>query len=315
MNQSNDESSIEEIQHLPLRGFYFILIAILAVISLVNLSVQTDDVRSNLWKLTAEIKVGSITLILLFLAWLLFLIPWIVLLWPKLLGLIAELRKRGVEKIKIGDFELGLTPDIKKAAEKKDAYQNKVKEDINRSEPSRELNSDFEKSYHQIADALLSSERLDSAKAMSLINQLSSSYDRVRQTMASSGERTRLMSRIASIMWALMPSAEEVFRSEVRERLISPSGGERLSAYKFLEWQPDIAYIDTLLSRAVGVLEEPFGQYGALLALRRVVLNQKPPMSESQHQSVLRTLKWAASIEYMSRDRRTLMETIKLSLE
>jgi len=103
------------------------------------------------------------------------------------------------------------------------------------------------------------------------------------------------MSDISSTMWTLVPNTKNF---PLRKRLNSPKPGERLSAYKYLERYPSQENIDLLLSRSIGMLEVPFGQYAALLALRRhVVADQVEP---SQAKKLISVLEWAASVEYIA---------------
>jgi len=90
-------------------------------------------------------------------------------------------------------------------------------------------------------------------------------------------------------------------------------GGERLSAYKYIEWQPSIEYVNLLLSRAIGILEMPFGQYAALLALRRIVKSNK--LVQTQSREIIDILNWSANIDYIGKDRRRLMIEIVSILE
>ncbi|NET39726.1 MAG: hypothetical protein F6K19_48500 [Cyanothece sp. SIO1E1] len=91
----------------------------------------------------------------------------------------------------------------------------------------------------------------------------------------------------------------------------SHKAGKRLSAYKYLEWHPSSEYMDLLLSRAVGILEMPFGQYGALLALRRVLTTNE--LSQAQLKKIEDILHWAANLDYVCSDRgrhRLMMEIV-----
>jgi hypothetical protein len=140
---------------------------------------------------------------------------------------------------------------------------------------------------------------------MSKIVELSQYYDEVRATMPSSRKRTRLMQDISAIIWSLMPSIENL---PVREWMKSPRGGERLVSYKYIEYKLSLENLDLLLSRAAGILEEPYGQYSALLALRRLAINVE--LDTSQKHLITNQLAWAAGLEYMGKDRVNLMKAI-----
>jgi hypothetical protein len=97
-----DLTAVEESQRFPLRRLYLLLIPILTLLSLLGLSIQTDNIMYAPWKLSAEIRVSSITLTLLLLAWLPLLVPWIISVSPRLQKLFTGLRGFGIEEIEIG---------------------------------------------------------------------------------------------------------------------------------------------------------------------------------------------------------------------
>ncbi len=304
MNKSNQQlesdKSAEEIQKFPLRRLYFLIIFILTILSPIGLSIQTDDINSLPWKVSANIQITSITVTFLLLAWLPLLIPWLISISPKLQSFFTDLRKSGIEEIEAGILRIKLTPGVKEAAE---AYEKKVADP--KTDPEK-----LERSYKETLATLDASETMSSAEAINRIDEVCLYYDRIRITLPSGSKRTKLMTELASILWPLMSRASVI---NIRERLKNPSGGNRLSAYKYLEYKPNLEHLDILLSRAVGVLEDPFGQYAALLALRRAVVNLQ--MSSSQIQIIVTHLKWAAKLEYMGSDRMYLMNSIVATLE
>jgi hypothetical protein len=257
------------------------------------------------WKLSAEIRVSSITLTLLLLAWLPLLVPWIISVSPRLQKLFTGLRGFGIEEIEIGILRIKLGAGVEKAA---DAYANSVLK-AQPTDPSQDIQK-LESSYNE-AVKMLKASKLEPHDAMSKIDELCLYYDRIRESKASSSERTRLMTAIASTMWSLMPSIPNF---PARERLNSAKGGERLSAYKFLEYQPNPDCLEPLLARAIGVLELPFGQYHALLALSRVVLSSE--IGIPQRKLLLQTLNWNSQLEFLrKKDRGSLMKLIISALE
>lgn len=78
-----------------------------------------------------------------------------------------------------------------------------------------------------------------------------------------------------------------------------------MSAYKHVEWNTSTEYINLLVSRAVGIMEMPYTQYAALLALRRVVTNN--PFAPSKSAEIINILNWSANLDYMQPERRKLM--------
>lgn len=300
--QLESDKSAEEIRKFPLRRLYFFVIFILTLLSPIGLSLQTDDINSLPWKVSATVQITSITITFLLLAWLPLLIPWLVSLSPRLQNFFTGLRESGIEEIEAGILRIKLSPGIKEAAE---TYKKKLAE-------VKENPNNLEKSYKEALSSLKASETLSSADAMNRINEICIYYDRIRKTLPSGSERTRLLTELSSILWTLM-SKVNISDLNLRERFTSTSGGKRLSAYKYLEYAPNLEYLNLLLSRAVGILEEPFGQFSALLALRRMAVSLK--LDGSQKKLIVTHLEWAARLEYIGSDRVYLMTTIISTLE
>jgi hypothetical protein len=289
----------------PLRRLYFLVIFILTLLSPIGLSLQTDDINSLPWKISATIQITSITITFLLLAWLPLLIPWLVSLSPRLQNFFTGLRESGIEEIEAGILRIKLSPGLQKAVE---TYKNVV--DLHQPKASEKEPGEIEKLYREALSEIKVSKTLSSSEAMNKIRELSQNYDRIRSTLPSSSRRTQLLEDLSAILWSLMPSTENF---PVREWLNSSKGGERLSAYKYLEHKPNLDYLDLLLSRAVGILEEPFGQYSALLAFRRMTINSQP--TTAQRELIITHLRWSAQLEYMGRDRMYLMNSIVAALE
>lgn len=300
--------SVDEIQTFPLKGLYFIVIFILTILSLIKLSIQTDNTSTFPWKISAEIQVNSITLVLLLLIWLPLLLPWIISISPRFQTFLTGLRESGLEEIEAGILRIKLSAGIEKAT---DFYEKKVlgSKQLTISSPQEivKLENSFRESIESFSRI---SKNLSSSEAMDKVDELGVYYDQIRETMPSGHERSQLLKSIESAMWALIPSIQNF---PIRARLSSTKGGERISAYKFLEWQPSIDYIDLLLARAIGVLEVPFAQYAALLTLRRLVINLE--INTDTRNRILQILKWNSQIEFLGEDRRSLMKTIISILE
>ena len=128
--------------------------------------------------------------------------------------------------------------------------------------------------------------------------------------MPSGHNRTRLLREVSSIMWTLVP---KVMNFPIHERLNSNKGGERLSAYKYIEWNLSTDYIDLLVARAVGILEVPFAQYAALLTLRRVAASKQ--LTASQSAKIIGILNWSANLDYIQQHTKKLMLEIVSILE
>ena len=298
-NDTNQKSApVQMFAKFPLRRLYIFLVVLLTILSVLNISFQFIG---NAWTIdgfSVNITVSSVTLVLLLLLWLPWLIPWFL---PQLQDLLLSLRKSGIQEIGIGVIQIKLDPALEKAASE---YQSKVLV----SGASKE-SQEIERFYNQMQD--LRPADLSAAEARQMIDQLCSNYDYVRAAMQPGSQRTREMTKIVSQMWALMPALQEF---PVHERLKSPKDGERVSAYKYLEWKPNLDELDLLLSRAAGVLDSPFGQYGALLALRRAVM--VCTLTSEQQDHIVQILNWTADIEYMKgTDRAFLIQDILKRME
>lgn len=300
--QAELDESVDQVRKFPLRRLYFFIIFVLTLLSPIGISLQTDDAASMPWKISATVQITSITITFLLLAWLPLLIPWVISLSPRLQNLLIGLRESGIEEIEAGILRIKLTAGVKEAAE---LYQKKLAEV--KKDPAN-----IEKSYSEALASLKAPETLSKTEAFARVNEVCAYYDRIKKTMPSGTERTRLLTNLSSLLWPLMAMVD-VNTLDIEERLKSASGGIRLSAYKFLEFQPDIKYLNLLLSRSAGVLEEPFGQYGALLALRRMITTLE--LQKEQKQLVISHLEWVARLDYMGKDRVYLMEAIISKLQ
>ncbi|MCG2787219.1 MAG: hypothetical protein L6461_19200 [Anaerolineae bacterium] len=313
MTKKTDKStdviqSADENQKFPLRGFYFVIVSLLTILSPINFSIQNDDIKNlSLSKFSAAIQVNSITLTLLFLLWLPMLIPWIMRLSPRIQEFLSGLREGGIEEIEAGILRIKLSAGVEKAA---DFYESKVLKSNELATPLPQDIQALEKSYKDTVALLDMAKGLSSADAMSRIDELCLYYDRVRETMPSGHKRSQVMKSIEATIWSLLPNVENF---PVRQRLNSTKGGERLSAYKYLELQPNMECLDLLLARAIGVLEVPFSQYAALLALRRTVI--KLEIDRNSMKFISENLKWNSKLEFLGDDRRALMKTIVTLLE
>lgn len=284
--------------HPSLRKKYLTTIAILIVLSILNVSLESDEVTSNLWSLSIELSVTPLTLILVFLFWLPVLAPWLLTQFPQLQGSLNWLREHGIEEVETNLLRIKLRYGVQEASQN---YEEKIwtPETTNVEPNSQETNQQIERRYQDAIGLIDATSNIDSVEALKRIDQLATFYDRVRAEMPSSSNRTRLMRDISSIMWTLVPKAVNF---PVWERLNSRKAGERLSAYKYLEWKPSSEYIDLLLSRAVGILEVPFGQKNALLALKRVVTTNELPSAQLR-ETIVDILNWSANLEYIKGDR------------
>jgi hypothetical protein len=268
------------------------------------LSLETEDVSSATWKLTADAEVTWITLALLLLVCLPVLIPWLYRTGPLLESLLDRARSQGVEEFETSIFRIKFDSGVEKAA---DTYQANVLKPIDESLRPEDFEQQLRESYAEALELTDSSSRgIEPTEALRRIDELAIYYCQIRQSLPSGRERTRLFTQIASTMWSLIPSTQDF---PIHNRLNSPEGGDRLSAYKYLERRPSAEYTDNLLSRAVGVLETPFGQYHALLALRSLVITAQ--LTQSQKQRISHTLDQFEGLEYLGgKDRRTFMLSI-----
>ncbi|MEG4118377.1 hypothetical protein QUA43_12995 [Microcoleus sp. N9_B4] len=282
-----------------LRKKYSITIIILIILSVLSISLKSDKVNSNIWSLSVELKVTSVTLVLLFLFWIPILLPWILSQVPQVQGSLNWLREQGIEEIETNLLRIKLKYGVQEASEK---YEEKISDIGAINLTSQETQQQLEGRYREAIALVDAASDIDSTEALKRIDQLAGYYDRVRDEMPYGHNRTKLMHEISSTMWTLIP---KVINFPVHERLNSQKGGERLSAYKHVEWNTSTDYINLLVSRAVGIMEMPYTQYAALLALRRVVTNNQ--FSPSKSAEIIDILNWSANLDYMKPDRRKLM--------
>lgn len=304
--QQTDSGSIER---FPFRRFFFLLTAIFLLLSLFSISLESDP-SSNNWKINTTISVSTITLTLLLIIWMPVIIPWLISLSPRLRSSLEWLRAGGVEEVEAGGIRMKLVSLAKGVAEAAEVYENKIGGRIDTEAGKTQTAEGISKLYSDMVDKLETDDRISRTEALQRIDQLAEIYNQVRYKMKSSSERTQLLSQIAATMWSLMPSVE-YFNAE--ERLTSYDGGVRLSAYKFIEWKPQREYLNLTLSRSVGVLESPFGQYNALLALQRIISNEVLDVKEVA--STLALAKWSSELPYIGSERRYLLRNIISILE
>ncbi len=216
---------------------------------------------------------------------------------------LSWLREQGIEELETNLLRIKLSSGIQSASKN---YEEKILSASvkNTGQTCFETYQKIEARYQNVIALIDATGSIEPAKALKKINQLAGYYDRVREEIPSGSRRTRLMMDISSTMWALAPKTRNF---PLRAKLNSHKSGERLSAYKYLEWHPLEEYTDLLLSRAVGILETPFGQYAALLALRRMVsiINLTP----AKKKEMTNILNWSANIDYLANanDRHSLI--------
>lgn len=293
---------------------YSASIGFLIILSVLNISVGSDEINSKGWSAAFDIQVTSVTLALVFLFWLPVLLPWLLEQLPQVKSSLHWMREQGVEEIETSLLKIKLSSGVEAASK---VYEEKIGATgtQNSDGTSQKNHQEVERQY-QDAIALIETENIvEPTQVMRDIDKLAGYYDRIRTEMPSGSKRTRLMSDISSTMWALAPKARDF---PLRQRLNSSKAGERLSAYKYLEWYPSSENMELLLSRAIGMLEVPFGQYAALLALRRGVTTGE--VKPDQVRGLVDILDWAASIEYIAESRKRysviteITSTLKASL-
>ncbi|MDX2216890.1 MAG: hypothetical protein SFY66_26730 [Oculatellaceae cyanobacterium bins.114] len=231
--------------------------------------------------------------------WLPILLPWFLYRVPQLQGSLSWLREQGIEEIETNLLRIKLKYGVQEAS---DQYREQISEAGAVNLASEETQQQLEKRYREAIALVNATSNIAPEEALKRIDQLADYYDRVREEMPSGRNRTKLMREISSTMWTLVP---KVIHFPITKRLTSDKGGERLSAYKYIEWSALVDDIDLLVSRAIGALEMPFTQHSALLALRRVVTNTT--LTSQQSAKMIDILTWSADLDYMGLDRRQLM--------
>lgn len=303
----NDKSSISSGLSASLRKKYSITVIILIILSVLTISLKSDKVNSNIWSLSVELKVTSVTLVLLFLFWLPILLPWIISQVPQVKGSLNWLREQGIEEIQTNLLRIKLKYGVQEASEN---YAEKISDGRYVNLTPQETQQQLESYYRDAIVLVEAASDIESSEALKRIDQLAGYYDRIREEMPSGHNRTKLLREISSIMWTLVP---KITNFPIHEKLNSNKGGERLSAYKYIEWNISTDCIDLLVSRAVGILEVPFAQYAALLTLRRVAASKQ--LTASQSAKIIGILKWSASLDYIQQHTQKLMLEIVSILE
>jgi hypothetical protein len=97
------------------------------------------------------------------------------------------------------------------------------------------------------------------------VRDLARQYEKLRETLPSGFERTRLMGRVVEEMKSLAPSIHSLLSVLAN----SESAGERLAAITILQEAPDPEYLDWLAARLN--VEKPFMGFQATLALLSAV--------------------------------------------
>lgn len=284
------------------RRRYFLSIGILAVLSTINISVKSNVSNDETLGLLLDFKVTAVTLLLASLFWLPVLLPWFLEQLPQIKSSLRWIKEQGIEEIETNLIRIKLASGTQEAARQ---YEQEILDakSKNKKEPSFDTLRTLETQYKNSISLVSSAGQIDSAEAIERTEKLADYYDRIRQEMPSSARRTRLMTEISSIMWTLVPKIKNF---PVNQRLNSHMAGERLSAYKYLEWQPSTRHSRLLVSRSIGMLETPFGQYAALLALRRLAAVGELTIEVKKEISDI--LSWAATVDYIrGKDRHSLM--------
>lgn len=116
----------------------------------------------------------------------------------------------------------------------------------------------------KVRDSPSKDDILDSVRLRMLA--LAEMYDKLRENMPSSQERTVEMNKIAAQMRALGIAARPWLKQFTRDR---SSAGVRLSAVAILQMSPNVRYLDWLGERFTS--EHPFIFYQAAIALKEAI--------------------------------------------
>lgn len=285
----------------------------IVIIDVLQISYQFNPDGQPGWQLTIAPSIKTSTIILVLILSLPILLPFInnVISQGYIRRLTGTLRNEGIEEIETNIVRIKLSAQATQTAA---AYEEKVleKRGANYNLSPVTYQEQFTIAYSEVSALAGKSKSISPETALDFINELAGYYDEIRERFPGSGKRTSLMSNIASIIWSIIPNTQNF---PLEEYINSPSGGKRLASYKYLEWQPSTDYLDDLLVRALGVLEVPFGQYNALMALQR--LTTTLTLDESQKRKIAANLKWHRKLRHLNSayDRKQLMSVILKILE
>jgi len=167
--------------------------------------------------------------------------------------------------------------------------RSEIELDLKQRDPISEINRkiiDIEKQAKQI--------KIEETDAIEKINSLVILFNRCRIEIERGDERTRLMTKIAS---GMMFNLNFVKTVNYFKEINSDSEGWRIVGYKNYELSPKNDEFFTLLSRALGVLETPFGQWSALIAFLRVV--EKCKLSQAEADDAHKSLSIVGSAKFI----------------
>lgn len=305
-NMADSRVASTELSELPWRSRYSLVLTVLLLISIFNVSLRRNATASGDWSMEISVGVSAITLALLILLAAPVIAPWIIKLAPGLRSLFAWSRDAGIEEVEVAGLRIKLASLASGVSAAATAYATNILKPSAATLATAQDPESLMTVYTQMLENLETDSRVPSAEAIQRIDHLGEMYEEVRAKLPSGAERTQLLTQISSIMWSLMASVDEF---DVVERISSPDGGRRLAAYKYIEAKAHTEQLDLLLSRAIGVLETPFGQYATLLALRRVVVANG--LDADERDSVSRQLNWVPDLAYIAgTDREFLMRNI-----
>lgn len=299
--KANRRGPISATPELPssLRVKYSITIIFLTILSALNISLKSEEISSNDWSFSLDLQVTTVTLALLVLFWIPILLPWILYQIPQVKGSLNWLREQGIEEVETNLLRIKLKYGVQQASEN---YAEKISDSNDVTLAPQDTQQQIATYYRDAIALVDAANNVGSLEALQRVDQLVGYYDRLREKMPSGHNRTRLLREISSIMWTLVPKVRDF---PVYERLSSKSGGERLSAYKYIEWSVSTEHIDLLVSRAVGILEVPFTHYAALLTLRRIAASNQ--LTPSQSAKIIDSLNGVKDLIYVYRHTRKLM--------
>jgi hypothetical protein len=146
-----------------LRKKYSITIFALIILSVLSISIKSDKVNSNVWSVSVELKVTSVTLLLLFLFWLPLLLPWVLSQIHQVQGSLSWLREQGIEEIETNLLRIKLRYGVQEASEK---YEEKISNVGAIDLTSQETQQQLEGRYRDAIALVDAASAIDSMEAL-----------------------------------------------------------------------------------------------------------------------------------------------------
>jgi hypothetical protein len=149
----------------PFLRLYYAVMVMLIVLSIVDISISSDNIYDGPWKVSTGISASNTTLWLLLIAWIPVILPWLEAQLPRIRSSVGWLRSQGIEEIAASIFSI----KIASGKETVDTYESKVIGSVDRtirSPTARDIGEDLSDSYKAAIASVSKSSALSSKDAL-----------------------------------------------------------------------------------------------------------------------------------------------------